>query len=236
MKEIAVIQHVEWEGPGYFLRQAAERCKVRLRIFEAWKNSLPDPEQFDGMVILGGGPNVEEEDQYPFLRLEKKWLQEVIRLDKPCLGMCLGHQLLAEALGATIGRNFCISMGVVDGLLTSNGKQHPVFAEGPVSLPLFKWHGQSVQPPVPQHFDILITSTECQVEAFSIKGRPHLLGIQFDNHASCLDDVKMWCIQDKKWLATAGFTPQKILAAVAQHQTHLKNDFTQLFSSFCTII
>lgn len=236
MKKIAVIQHVAWEGPGQFLIAAAGLCSVELCVFEAWKNSFPDPDHFAGIIILGGGPNVDEVDNYPFLRMEKSWLQEVIRLDKPCLGICLGHQLLAEALGATIGQNFCNSVGVVSGLRTLHGKRHPLFAPCSVSMPLFKWHGQSVQTPVPHHFDILMTSKECQVEAFSIKGRPHLVGVQFDNHASHVDDVKNWCREDRGWLDSINFAPEPVVEAVEQRQHLLATDFMQLFSSFCVML
>lgn len=236
MKNIAVIQHVDWEGPGLFLLKAAKLCKVKLRLFEAWKNSLPDPKQFDAIVILGGGPNVAEEDRYPFLRLEKSWLQEVIRLDTPCFGMCLGHQLLADAFGATIGRNFCNSVGVVQGLRTTHGKQHPLFANVSTLLPLFKWHGQSVQTPVPHHFDILLTSKECQVEAFSIKGRPHFIGVQFDNHAGSPENVLNWCIRDARWLASIGCGADDVLDAVQQSQITMEKDFIQIFSAFCTML
>ena len=236
MKNLAVIQHVDWEGAGHFLVQQAPLCDVTLRVFEAWKNSFPDPDHFDGIVILGGGPNVNEEDTYPFLRLEKKWLQEVIRLDIPCLGMCLGHQLLAEALGATIGKNFCNSVGVVSGLLTSHGRQHPLFSGHFRSLPLFKWHGQAIQTPAPHHFDILMTSKECQVEAFSIKGRPHLIGVQFDNHAGSIQDVQKWCDHDKEWLNATGVSPDYILEMIQQHQATIEKDFKQIFSAFCTML
>jgi GMP synthase-like glutamine amidotransferase len=236
MKKVAVIQHVDWEGPGQFLIKAAEHCQVELRVFEAWKNSLPDPDQFAGIVILGGGPNVDEVEKYPFLKVEKEWLQEVIRRDKPCLGICLGHQLLAEALGATIGRNFCNSVGIVKGLITSNGKGHPLFSGCEMSMPLFKWHGQSVQTPVPHHFDILVTSKECQVESFSIKGRPHLVGVQFDNHAGHINDVKSWCRKDQAWLSSIGFAPESILDVTERQQQSLADDFIKLFSSFCIML
>ena len=236
MKKIAVIQHVDWEGSGQFLLEAAKRSRVELCVFEAWQNSFPDPDHFSGVVMLGGGPNVDDLDQYHFLRLEKDWLQELIRADKPCLGICLGHQLLAEALGATIGQNFCNSVGVVSGLVTSHEKHHPLFKGIKAVMPLFKWHGQSVQTPVPHHFDILMTSKECQVEAFSVKGRPHLIGVQFDNHAGSLEDVQAWCAHDRVWLDSIGFTAEAIVSAVEVQQVAMRRDFVQLFSMFCTML
>ncbi|MDA3971559.1 MAG: type 1 glutamine amidotransferase [Desulfobulbaceae bacterium] len=239
MKKIAVIQHAAWGGAGYFLIKAMLRCRVDVRVFQAWNNSFPDPDQFDGMVLMGGVANVDEVEQYPFLHLEKLWLQEVLRSWKPCFGMCLGHQLLAEALGGTIGRNFCNSVGVITGMVTSHGRAHPLFANSEPHLPLLKWHGQSVQTPVPHHFDILMTLKECQVEAFSVKGRPHLVGVQFDNHAAHAADLVQWCEHDRRWLSGIGFNQARIAAMLnqAQHeQSVFERDFILLFSNFCTML
>ena len=92
-KHFAVFQHTPWEGPGKYLVQAAKRYKAALEVFQVWDNFLPNLNNFDGFILLGGIPNVNEEDNFPFLIKEKKALRSIMKADKPCLGICLGHQL-----------------------------------------------------------------------------------------------------------------------------------------------
>jgi len=174
-KRFLVFQHMPWEGPGQHLIRSAGKRKVQLEILEVWHQPIPDTGPYDGLVVLGGGPNVDQEKEYPFLKAEKAVIRRFIDEDKPCMGFCLGHQLLAEAMGARIGPNFCRSVGFVDGYLTKDGHSHPLFRGTSKSLPLFKWHAQAVLPPLPKEIEVLVTSAQCQVEAISVEGRPILL-------------------------------------------------------------
>ncbi len=238
-KKLALFQHSPGEGPGRFLLQAARQNKIHLYIIKAWEGLFPDPEAYHGFVLLGGSPHVQEEERYPFLALEKQSLQEILTANKPCLGICLGHQLLAEALGAQVGPNFCSSVGLSQAFLTGNGRSHPLFEGMNSSFPTFKWHSQAVIPPLPPHFHILATSRECQVEAFSMKGRPHLVGLQFDNHASHLEDVAAWYDQDQKWLSSLAPAPpakKQLLAGLACQQARLARQFSRMFASFCRML
>ncbi len=237
--KLAVFQHSPWEGPGRFLLQAAQQNNVELCIVKAWKGIFPDPTDYSGFILLGGSANVDEEERYPFLVPEKKSLQEILATNKPCLGICLGHQLLAEALGAQIGPNFCYSIGVSQAFLTTNGRNHPFFKGIETPFTTFKWHSQAVIPPVPRHFHILATSRECQVESFSIKERPHLIGIQFDNNAGHPDDVAAWYDHDHKWLSSLTPAPidkKHLLIRLEAEKTMLERQFNLLFSSFCKML
>ncbi len=238
-KKLAVFQHSPWEGPGRFLLGAAHRNNIELCIIKAWEGIFPDPADYSGFILLGGGANVHQEERFPFLVSEKKSLQEILTINKPCLGICLGHQLLADALGAQVGPNFCSSIGVSQAFLTTNGRHHPVFKDTETPFPTFKWHSQAVIPPVPRHFHILATSRECQVEAFSIKERSHLIGIQFDNHAGHPDDAKEWYDHDQAWLHS--LTPQpvskvQLLQDIRGQEGLIANHFQQLFTSFCAML
>ncbi|MCK4837836.1 MAG: gamma-glutamyl-gamma-aminobutyrate hydrolase family protein, partial [Desulfobulbaceae bacterium] len=155
------------------------------------------------------------------------------------LGFCLGHQLLAEALGAQVGRNHKSSIGFVTGYLTHSGHNHPAFAGLPDCFPIFKWHAQTVKEPLPGHLRILATSIDCQVEAFSVIDRPHIMGVQFDNHSASSAEVEAWLDNDEKWLASLqdqAIDRNKILTTAARNRSQIKCEFEIFFTNFLKII
>lgn len=236
-----VLQHGAWEGPGQFLLDSARRLKIELEVCKVWQEAIPDPRRgYDALLILGGGANVDQEEQFPFLREEKAMIRRAVTADLPCLGICLGHQLLAEALGAKIGRNFRSSIGFIQGHLTQVGRQHPVFANcKQPAIPLYKWHGYTVLEPLPRNLTLLLTSDHCQVEAISVIDRPHLLGLQSDNHAAAPRDVALWLEQDREWLADIRdqqIKPAQIVAAAQTHAKEIARDFHQLLSKYRQLI
>ena len=106
-------------------------------------------------------------------------------------------------------------------------------------MPLFKWHSQAVQEPLPGHINILATSAQCQIEAISLDGRPHILGLQFDNHAAAPKNVKNWLTMDSKWLATMTDNPVNtalMLEDAKKHQEIIRVQFTKLFDNFFSLI
>ena len=238
-RKIVVLQHNSWEGPGQFLRDGLRRHKITVQVVPVWKERIPPLNDCLAMIVLGGGPNVDQEHIYPFLAEEKKKIRKAIALDLPYLGFCLGHQLLADALGVSVGPNFQASVGYTPGFLTHEGKKHPVFKGLPQSFPLFKWHSQAVQEPLPASVAILVTSAACQVEAISLHGRPHILGLQFDNHAASPENVKNWLAMDSKWLATLRdrkINGAGLLGEAEQHQAAVESQFAKLIDNFLSLI
>lgn len=234
-----VLQHAPWEGPGRLLLASARRLKLELVICKVWQEPIPDPTIYDALLILGGGANVDQEQQFPFLVEEKAMIRRAVAADLPCLGICLGHQLLAEALGARIGPNFRTSIGFINGHLTHAGKEHPVFADCRQALPLYKWHGYTVLEPLPRHLEVLLTSDHCQVEAISVAGRPHLLGLQSDNHAADPHDVALWLEQDREWLNNLRdqrVDPAAILNDARANAKRIGRGFHHLLSRYLDLI
>jgi GMP synthase-like glutamine amidotransferase len=234
-----VLQHTKWEGPGLFLLDAVNKHNARLTIIKVWQEDIPPLSIFDGLIILGGGPNVDEEDRFPFLTPEKIIIREAIQSDKPCLGICLGHQLIAEALGARIGLNFSPSIGFTKGYLTCDGRNHPCFADFPRIPPLFKWHSRAIMEPVPKELTVLMTSKDCQVEAFSVHERPHILGMQFDNHAAHYSDVAQWIKNDKEWIHRMlgrEFDTSQIHKQAKENYHILSQQFDIFFNNFIKLI
>ena len=238
-RAVLVFQHSPWEGPGAFLLAAAKEHKIALRVCRVWEEDIPPPEEYAALIVLGGGPNVDQEHLYPFLTEEKKVIRKSLSRDIPYLGFCLGHQLLADALGATVGPNHQASIGFIDGFLTHDGRSHPAFKELPQRMPLFKWHGHAVKEPLPGHISILVTSPECQVEAISVYERPHILGLQFDNHAAAPENVSNWLVMDSKWLATLPnitIDSAILLNEARKYETVIRDQFLKLFDNFFALI
>jgi GMP synthase (glutamine-hydrolysing) len=238
-RKVMVFQHNPWEGPGQFLLNAAKNHKLKMDIIHVWEEKIPEINDHIALIVLGGGPNVDQEHIYPFLTEEKKIIKETLARDIPYLGFCLGHQLLADALGAKIGPNFQSSIGYIKGFLTHEGRIHPAFKDLPQHFLLFKWHAQAVQQPLPSQINILATSAECQVEAISLAGRPHILGLQFDNHAADPENVKKWLTMDSKWLSTLKdktVNSAALLKEAEKHQKIIREEFIKLFDNFFALI
>lgn len=236
---LLVLQHTPWEKPGTLLVDAAKKYKVNLKILRVWQEAFPSLDIFDGVIALGGKPNVDQEKEYPFLVEEKATIREAIDLDLPFLGFCLGHQLLADALGATVGPNFSPSIGVIKGHLTRKGREHPLFKHLPRVLPLFKWHGQAVRQPLPKEVEVLMTSEDCPVEAISVKGRPHLVGVQFDNHAATTANIATWLHRDRRWLESLGgrhLEPSAMLNEVQENGILFAEEFDRFFKNYLELI
>jgi GMP synthase (glutamine-hydrolysing) len=97
---LLVIQHVPWEGPHRIL-DACEGLEARTaRPLDG--EALPDHAGVAGALVMGGPMNVDEVERHPALATEREWLAEAVAREMPLLGICLGAQLLARALGATV--------------------------------------------------------------------------------------------------------------------------------------
>ena len=199
---LLILQQTEWQPPGRFLLQAAQALHVDLQVTKIWRESAADFIDFDGLILLGGPFFIDQDRQHPFLREEKRLLQAWLHLNRPCLGFNLGMHLIAEAAGATLGPGYVRSTGFIDGHLTQEGRQHPLFLGIDSPQPLFKWHTQAIQTPLPRNLVLLATSRDCMVEACCLAGRPHIVGLQCDNHAAAPEDVAAWVAHDRSMLAT----------------------------------
>ena len=231
-KNFLIVQHMDWEGPGEHLLAALEAGEVSYRLLEAWHEPLPRLDSFTGMIVLGGSPNVDEEEQFPYLRPLKAAIREVIAGGKAYLGFCLGHQLLGHVLGCRVGPLPKKSVGFITGELTAAGQAHPAFQGLPTQLDLFKWHGQGVLPPLPPGVDILAHSAGVPVEALGLAGNPRVVSLQYDNHAGP-GDVKKWLEHDGPWaLSGSGADPQTMMAVAAAKEETMGRLFLLFMSHF----
>ena len=97
-------------------------------------------DSYDAYFVLGGSMHVDQEEQHPWLREEKRWLSDLLARRTPVLGVCLGSQLLAQAAGAWAGPLAQAEIGWHEVELTGYRVGEPVFGELPPRFKAFQWH------------------------------------------------------------------------------------------------
>ena len=163
MTRVLVVMHVESEGPGVF-GELLEAAGAQVRVVRLHRgDELPAPGQFDAALSMGGPMNVYEEDRFPFLREETRFLQEAAARALPVLGICLGAQMIAKAAGAAVTSNPVPELGWGIVSLTGEGRADPLFAGLPDALPVFQWHGDTFG--IPEGGALLATGTDCVHQA-----------------------------------------------------------------------
>jgi GMP synthase-like glutamine amidotransferase len=235
-KTLMIVQHMDWERPGQHLVAALLEGDIPFEVVEAWQEPLPDLDRFAGMIVLGGSPNVDEEEQFPYLVPLKARIREGLAAGKAYLGFCLGHQLLADVLGCRVGPLPQKSVGFITGELTPAGMAHPVFQGLPPQLNLFKWHGQGVLPPLAPGVSLLARSAAAPVEALGLADNPRVVGLQFDNHAAALD-VAAWLQHDGAWaLKGTGADPEAMVATAVAQEAAMGREFRRFMENFLRLL
>lgn len=177
MKKAIVLQHMNHDHPGRFLDWFAEDgiVPVPVRVFEG--QEIPSLADFDFMFVLGGAQDTWQEAEYPYLKAEKQAIREwVWDRAKPYFGVCLGHQLLATALGGEVALADKGEVGVFDVTLTDEGAASPLMAGIPATQKVMQWHHAEVKR-VPQSGRVLAQSPRASVQSLAIDG--HALSTQF---------------------------------------------------------
>jgi GMP synthase (glutamine-hydrolysing) len=172
---VMIIKHVEIEGPG-LIGDCLKEEKIPYQILNLESGvHLPKPDDYAGIVILGGLMNVYEEDRYPFLREEDLFIKEAIQRGKAVLGFCLGAQLVAKALGAKVTKALVKEIGWFDVSLTGAGLHDPLFSRLPETFSVFQWHEDTFN--IPSAGKLIATSNPIAHQAFRYGENAY--GLQF---------------------------------------------------------
>lgn len=153
-----------WEGPGLIGFEAEARgLHTDIRRLDLGV-SLPLPNEVEGLVVMGGPMGVYETGRHPFLLKECSLIAELVRRNQPVLGVCLGAQLLARALGARVFPGHGAEIGCGSVHLTSEGSQDPLLGPAGPNIPVFHWHGDTFD--LPEGATLLASSTDYPHQAF----------------------------------------------------------------------
>jgi len=166
--KLLVFQHVECEHPGILRQYLAEDYIEWDAIQLDQGEKIPCLEDYDALWVMGGPMDVWDVEQYPWLIDEKQAIRHwVTELDRPYLGLCLGHQLLADALGGTCGPARPPEIGILEVSLTDEASSDAVFSGLPDVQKCLQWHSVEVSQP-PTGATVLATSDACRVQAMRV--------------------------------------------------------------------
>lgn len=172
---VLIIKHVDIEGPG-LVGDCLKEENIPHRIINLETGDhFPKVDDLSHLVILGGGMNVYEEDRYPFLKNEDLFIKEAIQRGKSVLGISLGSQLIAKALGAKVFKAPLKEIGWYNVSLTEEGSRDPLFSILPKTFPVFQWHEDTFE--IPKGAKLLATSTAIPSQAFRYGENAY--GLQF---------------------------------------------------------
>ncbi len=192
---IHYLQHVPFENPGTILEWAKERA-YPLTCTRLYENSqFPEQSQFDWLVVMGGPMNIYEEEDYPWLVQEKKFIRKSIENNKVLIGLCLGAQLIADVIGGRVIQNNYKEIGWFPVALTEKAHIMPQFSFLPDNPIVFEWHGDTFVD-LPEEAVLLAENEACKNQAFVYKER--VFGFQFhlENTYSIVSDLIKNCSED----------------------------------------
>jgi GMP synthase (glutamine-hydrolysing) len=160
--QIAVIRHVPFESLGS-LEDALNLAGLKYQYFDLFTGQQPPPIEAISALISLGGP-MSANDPLPFLTSELRLLESALRAGKPLLGICLGSQLLARALGAHVYANPVKEIGWFPVQFTSEAQSDPLFQGLRKPETVFQWHSETFD--LPQNSVWLASSDTCPHQAF----------------------------------------------------------------------
>jgi GMP synthase (glutamine-hydrolysing) len=157
---LLVIQHAPWEGPHRILDVCGRLAERTVKPLAG--QALPDHDEVAGAVIMGGPMNVDDTERHPALATEREWLAGAVRREMPLLGICLGAQLLARALGAEVRPGEGPELGFAPVEILD--LEDPILGALAPATTVLHWHGDVFD--LPEGAQHLARSAATEVQAF----------------------------------------------------------------------
>ncbi|OXT02129.1 glutamine amidotransferase [Notoacmeibacter marinus] len=205
VKTAVAIRHVHFEDLGTF-EAVLSSAGYRVHYYDLGVHDLRtlDPLRPELMIVLGGPVGVGQADFYPFLTEELDLLRARLAENRPTLGLCLGAQQIAAALGAKVASMGEKEIGFSELSLTEAGRNGPL--RHLASVPVLHWHGDAFQ--IPDTAACLASTPVCQNQAFALGS--NVLALQFHPEVDACAGVERWLVGHAAELAMAGKDPREL--------------------------
>ena len=227
MKKLRIhyFQHVSFEGLGSIEEWAgvSGHSVTATRFFKS--AILPDISGIDWLIVMGGPMSVNDEEHFPWLTDEKKFILKAIDEGKTVLGICLGSQLVSAALGAKVYKNTEKEIGWFDIEFTPFAQSAKLFSDSGSRMKVFHWHGDTFD--LPENAVRLAFSEGCKNQAYLYKDK--VLALQFHLEPT-LNSMQQMIDYGKKELKSARYvqTEQELLKEIHLIESNRKVLFALL--------
>jgi GMP synthase (glutamine-hydrolysing) len=214
-KSALAIRHVAFEDLGSF-GPVLESRGYAVRSLDAGYDDLSDAD-CDLLVVLGGPIGANDEADFPFIRDELRLIEQRVRLGRPVLGICLGAQLIARALGARVYRAKAKEIGFATVSLTAAGRQSCLAPLADTAV--VHWHGDTFD--LPDGARHLAATDLCPHEAFAWGADDAVLALQFHPEVTARG-LERWFIGHSGELAASGLSVTALRDDAARHGAALE--------------
>jgi GMP synthase (glutamine-hydrolysing) len=229
MEEVLVFQHDPFEDLGLFAN-VLDRKNTSHRTVRLFHGETPgdDWRNLAALIILGGPMNVDDEEQFPFLRWEKRIIRAALEESVPMLGICLGAQLIAASLGSAVYDGPVREIGWSPVSLTPHGQVDSLLGYLPESPTVFQWHSQTFD--LPAGAVCLACSTQYKTQAFRFGKLVY--GLQFHIEVTA-GMIERWIGERSKELARTPYAcAEKIKADSRIYSEPLRYYGERFFTKF----
>jgi len=231
MTDVLILQHVRPEPPGT-IRDALDDQSVSHRTVEVFRNDpVPDTLDADGLVVMGGPMGVGDLASRPHLSRELVLVEQALRDERPVLGVCLGSQLLAHALGADVRPASAKEIGWSEVTLSGHASDDPLFGRVDDPFAAFHWHGDVFT--LPDGAVRLARTPQTELQAFRYDHTAY--GLLF--HLEVTPKTVAWmttAFQDE--LAEQGIDGAALRRAAMPRETALRETAATVFGGWAELV